>query len=316
MSNYEVDFLQDQTQWFEPFVSKVTGSKAWLDGMAEAAAANNVSVQYCMAHPAAFLNALSLPAVTNGRASGDYQAPSGNLLQYGANAPFFAAVGIAPSKDNWQSIADQPPRRSQSPEGAPACDGGSRNASANFLHALVATLSTGPVGFSDALGFNNATLIQATCASDGLLLKPSLPLAAVDRSFCRSLGGPEADCGAPGRPPLPPHGQIWATHTAAAGNVWYYALGIAAVPGALSGAKLLRTDLYPPLSPEADVVVWEHRDPATATLVKGSKDGGSAGVLTAMDTAASSDGDFKYVVVSPVPAPYSIDGIFVCRICM
>eukprot|EP01044_Picomonas_judraskeda_P035317 COSAG03_NODE_15048_length_442_cov_1.192420_1_plen_92_part_01 len=92
MSNYEVDFLQDQTQWFEPFVSKVTGSKAWLDGMAEAAAANNVSVQYCMAHPAAFLNALSLPAVTNGRASGDYQAPSGNLLQYGANAPFFAAV--------------------------------------------------------------------------------------------------------------------------------------------------------------------------------------------------------------------------------
>ena len=50
-------------------------------------------------------------------------------------------------------------------------------------------------------------------------------------------------------------------------------------------------------------MVWEHRDPATATLVKGRKAGGSAGVLTAMDTSASSDGDFKYVVVSPVPSP-------------
>ena len=300
MSNFEVDFLQDQTQWFAPFVERLHGSKGWLDGMADAAAANNISVQYCMSHPAAFLNALSLPAVTNGRASGDYQAPTGNLLQYGANAPFFAAVGIAPSKDNWQSIANQPQRRSQSPDGVPACDGGSRNASENFLHALVATLSTGPVGFSDALGYNNVSLIKATCASDGLLLKPSLPLAAIDRSFCRS----NATCGDHGRPSLPPHAQIWATHTATAGNVWYYALGIAEMSGSLNGADLLRTDLYPPMSPEADVVVWEHRDPAaTATLVKGIKRGGpgeQTGVLTAMNPLDESDGEYKYVVVSPV----------------
>jgi hypothetical protein len=297
MSNYEVDFLQDQTQWFAPFVEQLEGSKGWLDGMAEAAAANNISVQYCMSHPAAFLNALSLPAVTNGRASGDYQIPTGNLLQYGTNAPFFSSVGIAPSKDNWQSLANQPHRRSQSPDGAPACDGGSRNASDNFLHALVATLSTGPVGFSDALGYNNVSLIQATCASDGLILKPSLPLAAIDRSFCRS----NSTCGVQGRPSLPSHAQILATHTATAGNVWYYALGIAELPGSLNGANLLRTDLYPPLSPEADVVIWEHSDPAaSATLVKGTKSGGTseqAGVLTPMKPL---DGDYKYVVCSPV----------------
>ena len=35
----------------------------------------------CMSHPAAFLEALSFPAVTNGRASGDYEGPDGNLLQ-------------------------------------------------------------------------------------------------------------------------------------------------------------------------------------------------------------------------------------------
>jgi hypothetical protein len=49
----------------------------------------------------------------------------------------------------------------------------------------VATLSTGPVGFSDALGHTNASLVLSTCRSDGLLLKPSLPLRAIDRTFSR-----------------------------------------------------------------------------------------------------------------------------------
>jgi hypothetical protein len=149
MSNYEVDFLDDQTEWFAPFVETVDGSKAWLDGMASAAQSLNMSVQYCMAHPAAFMEAILLPSVTNGRASGDYQTPMGNLLEYGNAAPFFAAVGIAPSKDNWWSTPKQP----RPPAGQkPPCDGGSRNVTDNFLHALVSTLSTGPVGFSDALG--------------------------------------------------------------------------------------------------------------------------------------------------------------------
>ena len=37
MTNYEVDFLADQTQWFVPFVETVDGSKDWLNGMASAA---------------------------------------------------------------------------------------------------------------------------------------------------------------------------------------------------------------------------------------------------------------------------------------
>ena len=91
----------------------------------------------------------------------------------GTSAPFFAAAGIAPSKDNWWSTPDQPKPRTLA-GGPTPCDGGNRNVTNNFLHALVATLSTGPVGFSDALGYTNATLVRSTCASDGLLLKPSL----------------------------------------------------------------------------------------------------------------------------------------------
>jgi hypothetical protein len=89
-----------------------------------------------MAHPAAFLNAaMSLPAVTNGRASGDYANPVGNLLNYGTAAPFFSAVGMAPSKDNWWSTPNQPKPRSLK-GGPPPCDGGNRNVTDNFLHAL------------------------------------------------------------------------------------------------------------------------------------------------------------------------------------
>jgi hypothetical protein len=135
MTNYEVDFLQDQTTWFEPFVTEVDGSARWLKGMATAAASLNMSVQYCMSHPAAFLEALSFPAVTNGRASGDYVAPTGNLLAYGTAAPFFAAAQVAPSKDNWWSMPNQPlPRRLSS--GPPPCDGGARNVTDNFLHGV------------------------------------------------------------------------------------------------------------------------------------------------------------------------------------
>ena len=184
--------------------------------------------------------------------------------------------------------------------------------SANFLEALVATLSTGPVGFSDALGFNNASLIKSTCASDGLILKPSLPLAAIDRSFCRIKDSPAAGCGGQGQPPLPPHSQIWATHTAVCDHVWWFAVGISEVSHSLDGANLLRSDLYPSLSAETDVVVWEWCDPAgTATLLKGQhgaspdvsaseslKGGGS--VLASMATTETSDGDFKYVIVTPL----------------
>ena len=166
-------------------------------------------------------------------------------------------------------------------------------------------MSTGPVGFSDALGYNNASLIKSTCATDGLLLKPSLPLAAVDRSFCLAKAGNNASgpgCGGQGQPPLPPHSQLWATHTVIGENTWYYVVGIAEVPGALAGASLLRTDLYPALSSGADVLVWEYRDPAGSAVLMPGKGEGTPDVLATMTTTQTSDGDFKYVIVSPVMA--------------
>ena len=285
MSNYEVDFLYDQVTWMAPFIESTDGAQQWLGGMAKAAAASNISVQYCMAHPAAFLTALSLPAVTNGRASGDYVAPTGNLLNYGSAAMFFSAVGVAPSKDNWWSTPNQPRPRTL-PSGPPPCDGGNRNVTDNYLHALVATLSTGPVGFSDAIGFNNASLIKATCDSDGRLLKPSLPLAAIDRSFATEEVTKSLASG----------GHVWATHTASADFVWYMVLAITVH----SDFTLLRSDLWPSLAASQDVVVWDSSDMmGSARLVKAE-----ITELANLTTVAGSDTlnplDFKYKLVAPV----------------
>lgn len=288
---FEVDFLQDQTEWFPYMVQEHDGAAKWLSGMAHAAATLNMSVQFCMAHPAAFLHALQLPSVTNGRASGDYQTPSGNLLSYGTAAPFFSAIGIAPSKDNWWSTPNQPRPRDLTPSGGPPpCDGGSRNVTNNLLHALVATLSTGPVGFSDAVGHTNATLVLSTCRADGLLLKPSRPLAAIDRSFSRTAWSTGAS--ASGSPRVAAGSHVWATHTAVGNSTWYYALNLAQ-EGTLVAYNLQHSDLWPPLSSEDDVVVWDYADPAaTAVLVKGTA--GSS-------TLATMQGDgHAFWIVSPV----------------
>lgn len=268
-------------------VQQHDGAAKWLSGMGTAAAAHNLSVQFCMAHPAAFLHALQLPAVTNGRASGDYQDPAGNLLSYGTAAPFFSAVGIAPSKDNWWSTPNQPRPRNLGPAGPPPCDGGSRNVTNTFLHALVATLSTGPVGFSDALGYTNATLVLSTCATDGLLLKPSRPLAAIDRTFSRSPSAAGVDSSS--GPTVPAGSHVWATHTTIGNFTWYYALSLLE-NGALTPFDLLRSDVWPPLG-DTDVVAWDYADPiGTATHISGS---------TSRLATLSGDGH-SYWIVAPM----------------
>jgi hypothetical protein len=310
LTGYEVDFLQDQTTWFEYMVTEHDGAANWLSGMANAAASHNVSVQYCMAHPGAFLHALSLPAVTNGRASVDYQTPSGNLLTYGTDAPFFAAVGIAPSKDNLWSTPRQPRPRDLRPStgGPPPCDGGSRNVTNTFLHALVATLSTGPVGFSDAVGHTNASLVLRTCDASGLLLKPSAPLAAIDRSFSRRSW--TANLTAFGGPVVPSSSHVWATHTSINGSnwTWYFALSLVQ-EGALQPFELVRSDLWPVLAPAENVVAWNYQDPkGSAKLIPGASASPSPSTQSAPLVTMEGDGHAYWILAPVMPGGWSFFG--------
>ncbi len=74
---------------------------------------------------------------------------------------------------------------------------------------MLAVLSTGPVGFSDAPGETDAALIMRTCDSAGNLLQPSKPLTAVDSTHDVTPGAA-------------PAGYALSTYTAVGGSVWLH----------------------------------------------------------------------------------------------
>jgi hypothetical protein len=116
------------------------------------------------------------------------------------------ALGKAPSKDTlWTSDnGDQATTRGGcDKKGCPP----DHSSPAAELHTMLALLSTGPVGFSDAPNETDAALIKRTCDSVGNLLQPSRPITSVDSSLA-------ADASAA------PSGYVLSTHTAVSGRVW------------------------------------------------------------------------------------------------
>jgi hypothetical protein len=105
------------------------------------------------------------------RTSGDYRYLYDNALNWvwflHGNA-LARALGLWPYKDVFLS---HPP----TPEGF-----GDRLAEPE---SLLAALSGGPVGIGDQLGHTRRELVLRTCRADGVLIKPDLPLAALDRCF-------------------------------------------------------------------------------------------------------------------------------------
>ena len=126
------------------------------------------------------------------------------------------AVGLAPSKDAFWSTAGA---NHPNPE----------------LHAIVATLSTGPVGFMDRVGRFGRGVLRCTCDEGGVLLAPSRPLTAVEAMF---IGEPlDPSLSAAG-------GHVWATHADAAAGRFRsrLVLSIARVAPLL----VKPSELYPP----------------------------------------------------------------------
>ena len=68
---------------------------------------------------------------------------------------------------------------------------------------------------------------------------------------------------------MPAGGHVWATHTRVGRatyteGIWYSVLAITVH----SEWSLLRSDLWPPLGEDADVVVWDWGDVSSARLQK------------------------------------------------
>jgi hypothetical protein len=145
--------------------------REWQEALDRAAAEQGLTLQWCMATPADFLQTLTLRRVTSIRTSGDYRY----LFDNGFNWTWFLhtnafarALGLNPFKDVFLS------------HGETELSAGESYAE---VEALLAALSAGPVGIGDQIGKTNRDIVMRTCREDGILIKPDVPIAAIDACF-------------------------------------------------------------------------------------------------------------------------------------
>ncbi len=140
-------------------------ARAWQEGIDRAAADRSMTLQWCMATPADFFQTASLGQVTSIRTSGDhgYLVGPGFLWAWFCYTNALARVlGLAPFKDVFSSGDEH-----------------------GEIEALLSALSTGPVGLGDAIGTTDPAVVLPTCRADGTIIRPDVPIAAVDACFRR-----------------------------------------------------------------------------------------------------------------------------------
>ncbi|XP_050419530.2 uncharacterized protein LOC126832705 [Patella vulgata] len=203
---YEQDFMSVNTDTINATVSDVYSGKSWLMDMGNAARMNGLTIQYCMGYPRHVMTALEIPVVTQGRVLFDNR-PSSDHWTIGVSSLFAEAMGIAPYKDDFWSMEVQPG------------NGYSKYLHTSDLtephtaiHGAISTLSTGPVGPSDQVGNSNVSLIMRCCNTEGLILKPSKPITAIDKQIQQMAFGGNVG----------PEGKVYTTYS----NINNYIFGV------------------------------------------------------------------------------------------
>jgi uncharacterized protein (TIGR03437 family) len=149
---YEQDWLNEQAQTADT----LDDPDAFLDNMAQAAAANGLTIQYCMAMPHDFLYTTKYNNVTTLRVSSDrYDRSNWNAFLY--TSRFASAIGVWPWSDVFMSPETE--------------------------NVLLATLSAGVVGVGDAIGQLNKANLMRVIRGDGLIVKPDSPLVPLDDAY-------------------------------------------------------------------------------------------------------------------------------------
>ena len=234
-----MDFLNFQALSFTDYHLDVRAWDTVWEGLDRAAGEHGLPVQLCMDLPFMALNSVKWSSVTNARAQGDGFPTDDGRFDIMHTSLLYGAVGLAPFLDVVWTTADQS-----------APDNPFGNATEPYVEALVAIAahSGGPVGFGDGLGFTNATLLNSTCRSDGVLLQGSLPATPLDAWYGGYLPPGSRIASAPTFLPIaPPQGAssypypypMSATHT-----LW---ASIIALNLPTPGISLATWDLSPPL---------------------------------------------------------------------
>jgi hypothetical protein len=138
---------------------------AWQEGIDAALGTRDLHAQWCMASPADFAEVSRLRNVTSIRTSGDHGYLVGPevLWAWFLHTNVMArALGLWPYKDVFHSAAGSETRE---------------------VEALISALSAGPVGIGDRVGAADPAIIRRTCRADGVLVRPDVPVAAIDRAW-------------------------------------------------------------------------------------------------------------------------------------
>ncbi len=155
---YEQDWLCDRAQPAYNF----TDRDAYLDGMANAAAAHGLTLQYCMPFPRDFLQESKYSNLTTTRVSNDrFERSKWDAALY--TSQLAGAVGAWPWVDVFMSTETR--------------------------DLLLANLSAGPVGVGDQIGSESKANLLQVARPDGVLVKPDVPLTPTDSTYVGDAAG-------------------------------------------------------------------------------------------------------------------------------
>lgn len=212
-----------------------------------------------MAYPRHVMQTVEIPAVTQVRASCDYHPGNTDGCRFpycqwnvGTSSLLAWAVGLAPSKDNFWTVSEQPGNKYGNATREPYGEMG----------GVITTYSTGPVAIGDGVGYTDRELVLRSCTeTTGMLLQPSRPATTIDACFHEeAFGGGVGPVAA-----KPRNYPVWSTHTEVGGRKWAHVIAILlAAPFELTPSMLpLDTD------PGTAYIQWTGWGPVSNVSVAG-----------------------------------------------
>lgn len=247
---FKIDHTQQQIPDMA-FTQEIGKAAEWLTNQAKAASNHDIAKQYGGCVPSMILHSVTLENAIYSRVGPDYipdlkrpanacNVPSSQEKVTNAGNPSISrnsllhwAVGLRPYKDafftgpqEWRNTTCSLAHGSYtSPEWWGLQEPHSQ------LHAIVSTLTAGPVASCDGIGSTDRDLLMSTCNIDGTLLHPDLPALPLEASWYNLSVGEE----------------LSSTHVALGPYRWDYILGFAlhsdvhVYPNMLPGTEQLST---------------------------------------------------------------------------
>jgi len=160
VQTYEQDWLYSIYQRSPAFSSNLDTGQNFMDDMARAFKERGMTMQYCMPYPCHFLQGSRYDNLTTIRTSADrFSRNRWPSFLYTSRLAY--SMGIRPWSDVFNST--------------------------EIDNLLLSTLSSGPVGIGDAIGFEDKSNLLKVVRTDGVIVKPDVPALPLDCSYLNAV---------------------------------------------------------------------------------------------------------------------------------